>query len=74
MSRAPKLLRLKLEGQRLATPELAAGEREAWPESAWAELVEPCPREVSLEAFHQAIDGVEKRFQPFDTALDADLA
>jgi hypothetical protein len=74
MTRAPKLLRLKLEGQRLATPELASGEQEVWPESTWAELVEPFPREVPLEAFHRAIDDVERQFQPFDTAIDAELA
>jgi hypothetical protein len=74
MTRVPKLLRLKLEGQRLATPELASGEQEEWPESAWGELVEAFPREVPLSGFHQAIDGIEKRFQPFDTAIDAELA
>jgi len=74
MSRAPKLLRLKLEGQRLATPELASGEQETWPETAWAELVEPFPREVALASLHQAIDDVERRFQSFDTAIDAELA
>ena len=74
MTPVPKLFRLKLEGQRLATPELASGEQEGWPESAWAELVDPFPREVLLQDFHQAVDRAEQRFERYDTAIDAELA
>jgi hypothetical protein len=74
MNRLPRLLHLSLDGQRLATPELASGEQEQWPEPAWAELVDPFPRELPLQEFHKVIDTVEQRFERYDTAIDAELA
>lgn len=68
------LMKLKPEGQRLVTPELAAGTVAAWGEETWAELSAPLARELRLDAAHAALDEACGRHEQFDTALDAFVA
>jgi hypothetical protein len=70
----PKLLRLTNDGQRLATPDLASGETEQWGEATWLDVVAAFSRDVALGPLHKALDGISKRFEPFDTAIDGALA
>ena len=54
MNRLPKLMRLTLDGQRLATPELASGEQEQWPEADLgrgrrAVFAEKCDSQISTK-------------------------
>jgi hypothetical protein len=67
-------MKLKAEGQRLVTLELASGAVAAWEETVWKELSEPLGREVRLEAFHAAVDEACSRHERFDAALDSWLA
>ena len=68
------LLKLKAEGQRLVTPELASGQVSAWEEITWAELCDPFARELRLDGFHAAIDEACARHERFDPGIDAWLA
>ena len=68
------LHRLRPEGGRLATPELASGATPRWPPDASRELVEPVERQVELERLDEALDGVLARSQPHQASLDVELA
>lgn len=73
-SRPSLLMRLKPEGQRLVTPELAAGQVDAWEEETWRELAAPFGREVQLLDFHRVVDDACRLHERFDYAIDAFLA
>jgi len=62
------------DGRRLVVPELASGERDRWPEAAYAGLVRELPTRVELDDLDAAVDAVLADFAPYDAAIDARAA
>ncbi len=68
------LRRLRNEGIQLVTPRLASGEEPRVAEAKYADLLEPCERELSLNALDAALDEILASSQPFDTSIDVRAA
>lgn len=68
------LQRLKGDGQRLATPELASGQTVLWPEEAWRDVVEPLDRVIPLAPLDAALDAVIGGSAAHQVTLDIELA
>ena len=66
--------RLKPDGQRLATPELASGQQRLWAEEAWRDVVEPLDRAFPLEPLDAALDALLARTPAHQVAIDVEIA
>ncbi|MBL8949921.1 MAG: hypothetical protein JNK82_04030 [Myxococcaceae bacterium] len=69
--RPAALMKLRPEGQRLVTPELASGAVPEWAPEVWGEVSAPFGREVSLETFHAMVDLTFSQRGRFDPSIDA---
>ncbi len=58
------------DGRRLVEPELASGERNRWPEEAYASLSSEHPRLLVLDALDERLDALMADTTPFDASID----
>ncbi|MFW5921281.1 MAG: DUF6339 family protein, partial [Polyangiales bacterium] len=64
------LKRLRAEGKRLVTADLASGEVDRWPERASAPFVSDAERAVGLGDFDAVLDEAIASTEAYDTAID----
>ncbi len=69
-----RLLRLREEGRRLVTPELASGEVVRHEERSWAPLVEEPERAIDLDELDGGLDALMKKWPPYEPAMDVEAA